>query len=278
MSDRYLMKQKAAAFIKYIFLAGFTVISLYPFIWVLFTSLKDNNDIYGNGFGLPKVYRWSNYTEAWKNAQVGVSFFNSLTICLSALVILILITSMGSYAMMRVKKSNILTAYFSLGVMIPIHTLLIPTVILFGKLHLMDNHLSLVIAYIAINISISLFILNGFFAAIPAEIDEAAIIDGSSRFVIFFKIMLPLAKPGIATVATLSFLNCWNDLVMGLVLISTPAKRTLSMSISVMKGAYVTQYGILCAGFVISIVPVVIMYLLFQKQIIAGMTAGAVKG
>jgi len=274
----YLVKQKTAKCIKYIFLIGFALTSLYPFIWVLITSLKDNNDIYGNGFGLPKVYKWNNYIEAWKNAQVGISFFNSLTICLLALAALILITCMGSYAMMRVRKSKIITAYFSLGIMIPIHILLIPIVILFGKLHLTDNHLSLVIAYIAINISISLFILNGFFAAIPTEIDEAAIIDGCGRCGIFFKIMLPLVKPGIATVATLAFLNCWNDLVVGLVLISTPVKRTLSMSISVMKGAYVTQYGILCAGFVISIVPVVIMYLLFQKQIISGMTAGAVKG
>ena len=162
--------------------------------------------------------------------------------------------------------------------MIPVHALLIPSVLIFKRLHLIDHLSGLMIVYTAVNISFAMFIMNGFMEGIPRELDEAATIDGCGRAGIFFHIVFPVAKPGIATVATITFLNCWNDLLLGLVLISTPARKTLSMTISALKGSYVTQYGLLCAGFVISIVPVVFMYLLFQKQVIAGMTAGAVKG
>ncbi len=272
------LKYKIQGTIKYVFLLLVSVTSLYPFVWVLITSLKDNNDIYGNSFGLPSIFRWENYYEAWKGANAGRAFFNSLFVCLITLVILAVITSMGSYILTRVAKSKLLSTYFSLGLMIPIHALLIPSVLIFKYLKLTDNLFSLILVYTAVNISFSMFIMNGFLKGIPKEIDEAATIDGCGKARVFFQILLPIAKPGLATVATLAFLNCWNDLLLGLVVISTPAKRTLSVAISVLKGSYLTQYGLLCAGFAISIAPVVIMYLLFQKQVITGMTAGAVKG
>ncbi|MDF2945052.1 MAG: carbohydrate transporter permease [Herbinix sp.] len=272
------LKDKIAAIVKYLFLLIVAIVSLYPFIWVVTSSFKDNNEIYRNSFGLPKVALWSNYIEAWEGAHVGTSFFNSLIVCLVTILILVIVTAMGSYILTRVHKSAFLSTYLSLGIMIPIHALLIPSVILFKFLHLQDNLVSLVIVYVATNISFSMFIMKGFLEGIPKELDEAATIDGCNLAGIFFKIIFPIAKPGIATVATLAFLNCWNDLLLGLVLISDPAKKTLSMSISALKGSYVTQYGLLCAGFIISIIPVVIMYLLLQKQVVQGMTAGAVKG
>jgi len=275
---RKSLKNKVITIAKYLFLSIGAIISLYPFIWVLNSSFKDNNDIYSNSFGLPKVIQWGNYVEAWKGARVGRSFLISLTVCMVTVIILVVITAMGSYILTRVHKSAFLSVYLSLGIMIPIHAMLIPSVIIFKYLHLQDNLFSLVLVYIATNISFSLYIMKGFMERIPKELDEAATIDGCSKAGIFFRIIFPIAKPGIATVATLAFLNCWNDLLLGLVLISDPAKKTLSMSISALKGSYVTQYGLLCSGFVISIVPVVIMYLLFQKQVVQGMTAGAVKG
>jgi raffinose/stachyose/melibiose transport system permease protein len=275
---RKSFKNKVTAIIKYLFLTAGAVVALYPFVWVLISSFKDNNDIYGNSFGLPRIVKWGNYVEAWKGAHVGTSFFNSIIVCLVSILVLTIITAMGSYILTRVHKSAILSAYLSLGIMIPIHAMLIPSVVIFKHLHLPDNLFSLILVYIATNISFSLFIMNGFTEQIPRELDEAATIDGCSQAGIFFRIIFPIAKPGIATIATLAFLNCWNDLLLGLVLISDPAKKTLSMSISALKGSYMTQYGLLCSGFVISIIPVVIMYLLFQKQVVQGMTAGAVKG
>ncbi|WP_303193317.1 carbohydrate ABC transporter permease [Hungatella hathewayi] len=279
--ERFLkrsLKYRVTAVLCYAIMSISAVAALYPFIWVVFSSLKDNNEIYSNSFGLPKTAVWSNYAEAWKGARVGRSFANSILVCLITLAVFTVITSMASYILTRVTKSRLLSVYFSLGIMIPAHALLIPSVLIFKRLHLIDHLSGLMIVYTAVNISFAMFIMNGFMEGIPRELDEAATIDGCGRAGIFFHIVFPVAKPGIATVATITFLNCWNDLLLGLVLISTPARKTLSMTISALKGSYVTQYGLLCAGFVISIVPVVFMYLLFQKQVIAGMTAGAVKG
>lgn len=273
-----LNKIKPDSLIKYVFLILTAVISLYPFLWVLLSSLKDNNGIYGNPFGMPKPAHLENYLTAWNGASVGRSFFNSLLVCLSTLVVLTIIVPMASYAMTRLVRSKVMSVYFLLGLMIPIHSLLIPSVLIFKQLHLQDNLLSLVTVYTAVNISFSIFIMNGFMEGIPREIDEAATIDGCGSIRLFFQVLFPIARPGIATIATLAFLNSWNDLLLGLVLISTPEKRTLSLSISILKGAHITEYGPLCAGFVISIAPVVAMYLLLQKQVIAGMTAGSVKG
>lgn len=271
-------KYQVFAIMKYLFLTIMAVISLYPFIWVLISSFKDNNSIFGDPFGLPERLLTENYREVWEGADVGRNFLNSMFVCLVTLTILIIVTSMGSYILTRVWKNSFLSIYFSLGIMIPIHALLIPSVLIFKKMGLTDNLSALTLMYTATNISFSMFIMNGFFEGIPKEVDEAATIDGCSRAQIFFRVIFPIAKPGIATVATLAFLNCWNDLLLGLVLISSPQKKTLSLAISALKGSYATRYGLLCAGFVISIIPVVIMYLLFQKQVIAGMTAGAVKG
>jgi len=272
-----LLKYEMEAALKYLLLGLVAVIALYPFLWVVISSLKDNNEIFGNSFGLPHIVRWGNFMEAWSGAKVESSFFNSIIVCLVTVAFLAVITSMGSYVLTRVTKSRILSTYFLLGLMIPIHALLIPSVLIFKVLHLQDSLFSLVIVYTAVNISFSMFIMNGFLQKIPKEIDEAATIDGCGTCRLFFYILLPMAKPGIATIATLAFLNSWNDLLLSLVLISTPAKRTLSLAISVLKGSYMTRYGLLCAGFVISIAPVVLMYLVFQKQVIAGMTAGAIK-
>ena len=270
-------RQVAHAF-KVLFVLFFAVLSLYPFLWVLLSSLKDNTEIYANPFGLPHFFHPENYTDAWQKADVGVGFNNSMLICVLALAIGVVITAMGSFVLTRVRPSKLLSAYFALGLMIPLHALLIPTLILYKNLQLTDKALGMVLIYAAVNVPISIFIISGFMQGIPKELDEAATIDGCGRASTFFRVILPVSTPGIATVATLSFLNIWNDLLFGLVLISTPTKRTLAVCISVLKGSYATQYGLLCAGLAVSILPVILMYLLFQRQIIQGMTAGAVKG
>ena len=263
---------------RYLFLFLWTVCCCYPFLWVIITSFKNNEQIFGDPFGLPKSWLFQNYSEAWSGASIGQDFLNSCIICFAAIAILSLIASMAAYTLTRVVKSVWLNAFFTLGLMIPIHAVLIPSVILFKNIGLINSLLSMIIIYVSSNLSISIFILTGFYEVIPKEMEESATMDGCGRVRLFFSIMLPISKPGIATAATLSFLNSWNDLLYGLVLISSPQLKTITMGIAALKGSYETQYGMICAGFVIAILPVVLMYTLFQKQIIKGMTAGAVKG
>lgn len=264
--------------IKYIILCLIAVISVYPFIWVVFSSLKDNNEIYGHPFAFPKNPYWEHYVEAWKGAAVGKSFTNSMLVCLAAVILLIMTAAMASYILTRVWPSRFMNTFFSLGIMIPLHALLIPAVLIFKLIHMQNNLFSLILIFIAWQMSMSMYIIKGYMQNIPYELDEAAMIDGCSKAQVFFHIVFPVCVPGIATAATLAFLNCWNDLLLGLVIISSPEKRTLTMAISALQGSYATNYGLLCSGFVITIVPVVIMYMIFQKQVISGMTAGAVKG
>lgn len=254
-------KYQVTTVIKYLFLILVAIVSLYPFIWVLISSFKDNNSIFGDPFGLPVKIAFENYKEVWAGADVGRNFFNSMIVCLTTLVILIIITSMGCYILTRVWKNTFLSTYFSLGIMIPIHALLIPSVLIFKKIGLTDNLFSLVLMYTAINISLSMYIMNGFFDSIPREMDEAATIDGCSRSQIFLRIIFPIAKPGIATVATLAFLNCWNDLLMGLVLISSPQKKTLSLASCFIDGIY----NKLNSGFTF-------LKLYYQIEVVAGIS------
>ena len=178
--ERFLkrsLKYRVTAVLCYAIMSISAVVALYPFIWVVFSSLKDNNEIYSNSFGLPKAAVWSNYAEAWKGARVGRSFVNSILVCLVTLAVLTVITSMASYILTRVTKSRLLSVYFSLGIMIPVHALLIPSVLIFKGLHLIDHLSGLMIVYTAVNISFAMFIMNGFMEGIPRELDEAATID-----------------------------------------------------------------------------------------------------
>ena len=258
----------------------FSAVFIYPVYFTVISSFKNNNEIWNTMFAMPSAMEWGNYISAVFDVQIIRAVANSFLFSIGACVVVILLVTMAAYVVARklLKCTGFLRLYYLLGLMIPPYAMLIPIVTMFTTFHLRDRYLPMIFLYAAINFPMSFYLITGFITSISRELDEAATIDGCGRAGIFFHIVFPVAKPGIATVATITFLNCWNDLLLGLVLISTPARKTLSMTISALKGSYVTQYGLLCAGFVISIVPVVFMYLLFQKQVIAGMTAGAVKG
>ena len=200
-------QSRLAALCKYIVLTLAAVLCLYPFLWVVLSSLKDNSSIYGDPFGMPMPPMFENYAKAWKGADVGRNFINSMAVCLATLAVLIVITAMGSYILTRVRRSILLDTYFSLGIMIPIHALLIPSVLIFKNLHLTDNLFSLVIMYAAVNISFSMFIMNGFMKGIPKELDEAAEIDGAGRFQRMWNITVPGLLPTFFVLLLMSIAN-----------------------------------------------------------------------
>lgn len=264
--------------IKYIILYSFGVICLYPFIWVFISSFKDNDEIYSRPFMLPQKWEFINYLEVWVSADIGINFFNSMFIATISVAIVVLISAMVAYVIARVYTSKLLYIFFTLGIMLPTHTMLIPTFNIIKKMGLINSMAGLILVYVGGHISLCVFILVAFIKTLPIELEESAFLDGCSRYRTFFTIILPLSKPGIATVSTLSFLFFWNEYLFSLVIISSPKLKTLTQAIADLKGVYFTEYGLLCAGLMISIIPVLIMYILFQEQVIKGMTAGAVKG
>lgn len=270
------MTSRAVA--RYAILIMFATLALYPFLWVLLSSLKDNFEVYSNPFGLPETWKFENWARAWEVGDFSINFFNSTLISVLSTILVGLLSAMAAYSLARVWPQRSMYVLMTLGIMIPIHALLIPTFVLIRGLGIMNTRLSLILVYTATNTSLSVFILAGFMQGIPRALEEAALIDGASWFRIFFSIILPLSRPGLATIGTLSFLNAWNEFVYASVLIANPLLRTIPLGIASLRGQYFTDYGIMTAGLAIAIVPVMALFVLFQEQVIRGMAAGAVKG
>lgn len=275
------MKQvlnKLASGFKHSFLILYALLAIVPFLWVIISAFKDNSAIFTAPFALPVDFNMINFTKAWEEAKIGTYFFNSLLISAASVLLQLLVVSMSTYVMTRMIHSQLLTTLFSLGLMIPIHAMLIPNFISISRMSLINSPLSVILVYSACNISFGIFLLSGFMNTIPHELDEAAMIDGAGYVRTFFSILLPVCKPGLATVATFAFLNSWNEFLFASVLLTRQENMTITQGINYLKGQYVTDYGLLCAGLLFAIIPVVVMYILLQEQVVKGMTAGAVKG
>lgn len=263
---------------KHAFLILWGVIAFVPFLWVTISAFKDNQAIFTTPFSLPASWSVENFAEAWEGAKVGVYFVNSIVIAIITMAAQILVVAMATYALTRLMRANRLASFFSIGLMIPIHAMLIPNFLTIRNLGLMNTRTGIILVYMAANISFGVFLLSGFMQGIPRELDEAAMIDGAGYLRVFFSVLLPVCKPGLATVGTFGFLNAWNEFLFASVLLTKQENMTLTEGINYLKGQYVTDYGLLCAGLLFAIVPVVIMYILLQEQVVKGMTAGAVKG
>lgn len=264
--------------LKYVLLVLYSVTTIFPFLWVFLSSFKTNAEIYSSPFSLPKTWQFVNYTKAWTSGNIGTNFFNSFYITAVCVVLILLFGAMASYVLARVYPSLAMYTFFGLGIMIPGQTILIPTFSILKELNLINNHVGLILMYVVSSLSLTIFVLVSFMKNLPKELEEAAIVDGAGRYRTFFSIILPLSTPGLATVGILAVLSVWNEYLFAYVLISNPELKTLTQGIYGMKGEYMTDYGPMTAGLAITMIPVVILYILFQNKVVAGMTAGAVKG
>lgn len=276
-----MKKISPARTILYIVLILFAVIQIYPLIFLLFFSLKDNNEIYGgNVMGLPKTLHWSNYKNALVNANVIHYLFNSILV--TAIVILVsgLLACMVSYAIarMRVKINNMVKTFFSIGLMIPLHAVLLPVFIMLRNMKMLDTYQAIIIPYIAFALPMAIFFMIGFFKTLPLELEESAYLDGCGIFRTFFQIILPLVKPALATISIFTFLSTWNEMMFAITFLNSDKYRTLTVGIMQMVGKYTTDWGTMGAGLVVATLPTVVIYLLFSNQVQSGMVSGAVKG
>jgi raffinose/stachyose/melibiose transport system permease protein len=224
------------------------------------------------------MFKIENFRAAWIDANLSGYFLNTVIVSAVSVVVIILAAAMAGYILSRVRPNVYLYTFFTLGIMIPVQALIVPIFIIANRIHITNSRLGLTVVYIAVNLSISIFILYGFMKSIPRELEDAAAIDGCTRNRTFFKIILPISMPGLSTTAIFALLTCWNEFLLPLVLITHGANKVLSQGIQDMKGQYITDYGILTAGIVIVTVPVILLYVLFQEQVIKGMTSGAIKG
>lgn len=269
-------------FILYFYLAIFAASIIFPLLWTVLTSVKSNQEFFANPWALTGKPVFGNYIRAWETANIGPYFLNSLYITVIVVAVEIIIGSMTSYALTRlkVKGSPFVTFLYMSGIFIPTILCVVPMFLQLRRVHLLDSHLGLILLYIATNLPFTVYVLNGTFRTLPHELEEAAIIDGCSYFRVYWNVMLPLAKPGIATVTIFDFLSVWNEYVIARSVILTPNKQTLAVGmVSLMQATnHQADWTALFAGMVIVMVPTMIIYLLFQKYITSGMTTGAIKG
>lgn len=267
--------------ILHIILVLFAIIQLYPLVFLLFFSLKDNNEIYsGNVMGLPKVMRWSNYENALFNANVGHYLINSIFVTVVVIVVSGLLACMVSYAIARmtVKVNKVIKTFFSLGLMIPLHAVLLPVFIMLRNLKMLDTYQAVIVPYIAFALPMAIFFMIGFFGSLPIELEESAFLDGCGIYRTFFQIILPLVKPALATISIFTFLSTWNEMMFAITFINSEKYRTLTVGIMQMVGQYTTDWGTMGAGLVVATLPTVLIYLLLSNQVQSGMVSGAVKG
>jgi raffinose/stachyose/melibiose transport system permease protein len=268
--------------VSHIILLAYLIAILYPFLFVLFSSLKsDNQEIASNPFGLPSTLHFENYVEAWVNAKISVYFFNSLYIATLCSITTILISSMAAFAITRMRYSKMSKGMFQfilIGMLIPGNALLLPIYILLKDVSILGTHLALIIPYTANAIPFTVIILSAFMRSIPSELEEASVMDGLSAKGVFAKIILPISVPAIVTVFIVNFIGNWNEFLLANYFISTDELRTLPVGMVGFRDTYNTNYAQMSAGIVYSIVPVMVIYAVLQKQIIEGLTAGSVKG
>lgn len=281
MKNKNMTKPSVKSVITYGLLIIYVILSLYPIIWMLFYSFKNNEEIFvTNPFGFPRIFRIENYIRAWTEYDITTYFKNSLIVGFSTVVLTIIFSLMFSYATARMewKLATVTRIFIMAGLFIPVQIILIPLLILVRDMHLGNTHLALIIPYTAFQIPFASMIFYGFLRSIPFELEEAAAIDGAGIFRAFVSVILPVVKPAVATVSIFVFLSAWNEFTMALILISEESLKTLPLGLLSFQGAFNTDWGAMGAALMISSIPTIIFYLIFSEQVERAMgVGGAVK-
>ncbi len=273
-------KWKASTVLIYVFFAVIVVVYLAPIFWIGMTALKTRPEIYKDPFGWPAAFQWENYKVAWDAGKLGIAMLNSLFVCVVTLALTMLFGSMAAFAIgrMRWKLSGAAMIYILIGMMIPVHCVLIPLFVRFANIGLSNNLWGLILPYLTFSLPTSVYIMTGFFRSIPNELLESSCIDGCSIYRIYFSVCLPLSRTGLFVTGLMTFIANWNELLLALVFIYDGNKKTLPVALTKFVTPYQTNYDKMFPAIMIAIIPSIIVYTLFSNQIVDGLTTGAVKG
>lgn len=258
-------------------LFALTGLILFPLFLLVLMSLKSTNQIFSAPLALPETYHFENFVRAWQTGGFGQYFLNSAFVVLTTLVIMIVITSMASYALVRFDfpAQRLVLVFILAGFMIPPQVLLVPLYSLMNNLGLLNTYAVLILSYLGFSIPFSVFFLRQYFVNIPDSLAEAARIGGCSELTIFGRIYLPLSFPALSAVLVFQFIFLWNEFLYALVFITDDAKRTLPAGLMAFQGQHTTDWAALFAGIIIAVIPTIVFFLLFQKQFIRGFTMEA---
>ncbi|WP_305783813.1 carbohydrate ABC transporter permease [Symbioplanes lichenis] len=260
----------------YLLLWSYAAVALAPMLVMLLNSLRPNADVLSVPLGLPSTLDFTNYETAWTEASFSTYVWNSVLVTAGAVALDVGVALPASYALGRFgfRGRAVLTAYFLAGLMLPVRLGILPTFHLLGSMNLIDSRLGLILVYAAGGIPFSVFVMTAFFRGLPADLDEAARLDGAGELRIFARIMVPLVKPAIATVVVFRFVPLWNDFFYPLVLLRSSDRYTLPVGLTQFFGEFQTNWAALFAGLVITTVPLIVLFVVATRQIVEGLTAG----
>jgi N-acetylglucosamine transport system permease protein len=262
-------------------LVGWAVLTTFPLVWAFLSAFKDDNEILTSAWSLPSRLRWGNWARAWNEANIGRYFLNTAVVVSGALVLTMLLGAMAAYVLARytIRFGRVIYFTFVGGMMFPVFLSLVPLFFVVKNLGLLSTHLGLILVYTAYSLPFTVFFLTAFFRTLPVEIGEAAMVDGCSHWGLFFRVMLPMARPGLISVGIFNLLGHWNQYVLPIVLMQGEGAEkkwvlTQGLTALTINQGYAGDYSALFAGMAIAMLPVLILYLAFQRQVQSGLTAG----
>lgn len=265
-----------------VLLVLWAIMVIFPFAWMIMTSLKTDSQILFSPWKLPTSLEWDNFSRAWTKAHIGRYFFNTVVVLAGSISGTLIVSSMAAYVLSRFSfpGRTVLFYLFIAGMMFPVFLALVPLFFLVQDLHLLGTYQGLMLVYIAYSLPFTIFFLTSFFKTLPGEVAEAAIVDGASQYQVFFNVMLPMAKSGLIAMGIFNFLGQWNQFLLPLVLMPDEKRYMLSQGLAFLaiQQGYQNDYGALFAAMVITMVPTLVVYVLFQRRLESGLTAGALKG
>ena len=263
------------------FLVLWAILVVLPLLWALLTAFKSDQEIFTSPWGLPAQWRFDNFARAWTEGNIGTYFINSLIVVVCATLLVMLLGAMTAYVIARYTfpGRDVLYYAFVAGMAFPIFLALVPLFFVVRNLGLIGTYPGLILVYVAYALPFTVFFLVGFFRTLPVSLIEAALLDGCSHAGVFFRIMLPLARPGIISVGIFNFLGLWNQFILPLVLMPDKSKYVLSQGLAVLAAnqGYRSDWSALFAGLVIAILPVLVVYVAFQRRIQEGLAFGGFK-
>jgi len=263
-------------------LAIWFVLIVYPMVWSLLGSIKDNPQLYANTWGIPRVAHFENYARAWQEANIGGFFFNSILVTGFSVAGGVFLAVFAAYVIARFPMWITRAVFWVLTVsmMLPIILTLVPKFLMLRKFGLLDSRLGLILIYIAGGIPFGVFLMESFYHHLPRDFEDSAYLDGASHFQTFWRIILPVSTAGMMVVSIFLFLRSWNEIYHAMIMLSSPEKFTIPIGMLrlVEIQQYAIEWGPILAGVVIVIVPILAFYIAAQKNIVSGLTSGAIKG
>jgi raffinose/stachyose/melibiose transport system permease protein len=272
-------QERLAAVASHAVLVLFVLVIVYPVVWMIFASLKTQGELVSNIWGLPSDPQWQNYARAWDRARLGNALVNSVVVSVSAVLAILALAAPAGYALarFRFRFASAILLLFVLTMQAPVP--IIPLYVMLVRLRLTDSYLGLILPMVAGSLPLSIFIFQAFFRSIPRELTEAAVVDGATAFGAFWRVVVPIAGPAFATVSILEFLGAWNQYFLALILIRSPEMRTLPLAIQVFFYEWGrSEWEQVFAALTVGSLPMIVVYVLMQRQFIQGLTSGAVKG